>query len=68
MPSHDHAPQPRDLVRIDEAARMLGRSVETVRKWSQRRPAILTAYRDGVTKIRFFDRADVERLRPRAER
>lgn len=47
---------------ISEAARLLRRSVDTLRKWSERKPPRLRAYRDKFTKIRWFKRADVERL------
>lgn len=47
---------------------MLNRSVDTLRKWSQRDPARLVAYRDGITKTRFFLRAEVEKLLPRRQR
>ena len=66
MPTHGRERTGRDFVRIDDAAAMLGRSVETLRKWSQRKPPTLLAYRDGVTKFRWFKRKDVEALMPRA--
>lgn len=55
-----------ELVRIDEAARMLGRSVRQLRRWSIRGFAVngmkLPTYRDKWTKIRYFARRDVERI------
>jgi DNA-binding transcriptional MerR regulator len=56
-----------DLVRIDEAAKLLGRSMETLRQWSARGFAstgqTIKARRDTVTKIRYFVRADILRIR-----
>lgn len=55
------------LIPIGEVARMLDRSTETIRKWSQKRPPVLVPYRDGMTKIRYFRRGDVLALLPRRE-
>lgn len=56
-----------DLIRIDEAAAILRRSVHRVRQWSIRGFAPtghkLKPVRDTVTKIRYFHRGDVERIR-----
>jgi len=55
-----------ELLRIDEAARVLGRSVRQLRRWSIRGFAVngmrFQTYRDKFTKIRYFSRADVERI------
>lgn len=57
-----------DLIAIDEAARILRRSVHTVRRWDIRGFApsgvrLRFAMRDAATGIRLFRRADVMRVR-----
>lgn len=56
-----------DLIPIDEAARRLGRSVFTVRRWTERgfapSGAKITARRDVATKIRWYDPRAIERVR-----
>lgn len=56
-----------ELIPIDEFARRVGRSVDTVRDWTERgftsTGVAIEAYRDGATKIRWYDVALVERVR-----
>lgn len=59
---------PDDLISIREAANILRRSPSTLRRWDRRRGktpsgARLRSYRDGVTLIRWYSRADIERIR-----
>jgi DNA-binding transcriptional MerR regulator len=56
-----------DLLPISEVARLLDRSTETIRKWSQQVPPLLQPYRDGISKIRYFRRGDVLALLPQKE-
>lgn len=56
-----------NFIRIDVAARMLNRSVGTLRKWSQGKPPKLQAHRDKITKFRWFLKKDVQALLPKAE-
>ena len=56
-----------ELIPIDEAAKRLGRSVETVRDWTNRGFAPtgvrIEAVRDQATKIRWYDPKMIERVR-----
>ena len=56
-----------DLIAIDEAARILDRTVETVRDWTNRGFAptgiAMYAHRDAVTKIRYYERALILRVK-----
>lgn len=58
---------PDDLIPIDQAAQLLGRSVKQVRVYAARgftsSGTNLPVYRDALTKIRWFSRADVLRAR-----
>jgi transposase len=56
-----------ELIPIDEAAKRLGRSVETVRDWTERGFAPtgvkVVAHRDTATKIRWYEPDLIERIR-----
>lgn len=57
---------PHDLIPIDSFARAVRRSVWTVRQWSIAGSAPngmrLKTYRDSMTKIRYFRKADADRI------
>ena len=56
-----------DLIRIDDFARAVHRRPRTVRWWAERGFAPdgtrLRVHRDAATKIRYFEAAQVERVR-----
>ena len=58
-PTRDAAPDA-DRVQLSEAARILGVSADTVRRWGDR--GLLTVWRRGPGRIREYSRAEVQRL------
>lgn len=57
-PTRDAAPDA-DRIQLSEAARILNRSADTVRRWGD--SGYLRMWRVGPSRLREFSRADVER-------
>lgn len=63
MPNGNTEAHSEELIPIGHAARLLGRSVRTLRLWDA--SGKLVAHRDPVSRQRFYHRDEVLTLRPR---